>query len=169
MKKSFSYFLLVFCFFSFVAMPLLGKQKLQVIIFLSEECPISQYYAKEISRIDSIYKNDIELTCVFPMKSSSNEKISKFMKTFKANFRTTLDTSQSIAKKYKATTTPEVILISDGKIIYQGCIDDKYAAVGIRRSKVKNHYLVAAINQALLKKEIQNPTTKTVGCSITYF
>lgn len=169
MKTRFTFFLLAISIFSLFSMQLICKEKLQVIIFLSEECPISQYYAKEISRIDSLYKNDIELTCVFPMKSSSNEKIAKFMKTFKANFRTQLDTSQSIAKKYKATTTPEVILISDNKIIYQGCIDDKYTAVGVKRSKVKNHYLVAAINLTLQKKEIQTPATKAIGCSITYF
>lgn len=169
MKTRFTFFLLAISIFSFFSMQLICKEKLQVIIFLSEECPISQYYAKEISRIDSIYKNDIELTCVFPMKTSSEEKIAKFIKTYKANFRTTLDTTQLIAKKYKVTTTPEVVLISDNKIIYQGCIDDNYAAVGVRRNKVKNRYLVSAINQTLQKKEIQNPTTKAIGCSITYF
>lgn len=166
MKRKLSYIVL---FLFALASNLQSKEKLQLFIFLSEECPISQYYANEINRIDSIYKNDMELICIFPMKSSSNEKIAKFKKTFKTNFRTNLDSNQLIAKKYNATTTPEAILLSDGKVIYQGCIDDKYFALGKRRNKVRNHFLTLAINQALLKKEIQTPATKAIGCSITYY
>ncbi len=169
MVKSLQYFCLISISLLLFSLDLISNEKIKVVIFLSEDCPISQYYAKEISRIDSLFSEEIELECVFPMKSSRNETISNFKKTYNINFRTTLDTSQSLAKKYKATTTPEAVIIKDGIVIYRGSIDNKFADLGKRRNKVSNRYLIDAINQTIFNKEIITPKTKAIGCNITYY
>ena len=76
--------------------------------------------------------------------------------------------SESITKKYNASVTPEVVLVDDSdNILYQGRINNSYAAPGrMRHGKVRED-LEIAIQLLLQGKEISKPWPDPIGCYIT--
>jgi hypothetical protein len=78
-----------------------------------------------------------------------------------------LDPNKVLAKKYAATTTPEVILLDQtGTISYRGRIDDLYISLGQRRYEAHEHDLRDALDAMLAGRPISVAVTKAVGCSI---
>ena len=78
-------------------------------------------------------------------------------------FNYLLDENAELAGLFGATKTPQTFLFNkDLTLVYTGAIDDnlKYA------EKVKNHYLVNAINNMVNKMKIHPNTTNALGCSI---
>ena len=79
-----------------------------------------------------------------------------------------IDASGEVGKAYDAKTTPHMFIIDpNGKVIYQGGIDD------IRSTNVKDvekatNYVAAALDAALAGKTIKQANTKPYGCSVKY-
>lgn len=79
-----------------------------------------------------------------------------------------LDEKGKVGKKYGAKTTPHMYIISpEGKLIYQGAIDDKptYDEADIPSSK---NFVKAALDQALSGQPVADNNTKPYGCSVKY-
>lgn len=73
-----------------------------------------------------------------------------------------LDTSGDVGRAYGATNTPHMYIINpDGKIIYQGAIDDTPTA-DPADIEGANNYVAQVLNAALIGK------TKAYGCSVKY-
>lgn len=84
-----------------------------------------------------------------------------------ANTHMILDTSGEIGKKYAASTTPHLYLISpEGVLLYQGAIDDNDEADS--DPKEAKNYIKAALDSALAGEAVQESDTKPYGCSIKY-
>lgn len=79
-----------------------------------------------------------------------------------------LDSDSSIAKKYAAKTTPHMFIINkEGKVAYQGAIDDQPSA-NEKSLKGANNYVSGAL-QAMAKNEAPKPdSTNPYGCSVKY-
>jgi thioredoxin-related protein len=147
---------------------LFANEKLRLIVFLSEECPISQYYTKELNSIAFDYNAYLNTIVYFPMLSSTQEKMKVFKESYKLNIPCRLDEKQSLAIKYNVTTTPEVILLIGDSILYQGRIDDAFLTVGSRRKVVKERNLREAIDSYKEKLPQKVKYVKPVGCLITF-
>jgi len=79
-----------------------------------------------------------------------------------------LDPQGKIGKLYNALTTPHMYVIdADGKLAYQGAIDDKPGA-DKEDVKTANNYVRAAIDALLAGKTPQTGTTKAYGCGVKY-
>ncbi|MHB8930164.1 MAG: thioredoxin domain-containing protein, partial [Melioribacteraceae bacterium] len=75
------------------------------------------------------------------------------------------DASQSVAKAYGATHTPEIFLFdSERKMVFHGKIDDNWQ----EPQNVKSKYLRNAIDELLSGKQISVPETFTIGCTIKW-
>lgn len=75
----------------------------------------------------------------------------------------TIDSNNELADAFGASRTPECYLFdSDGKLIYQGAIDDNPAD----QSKIHRKHLELAINEMLEGKEVTVKKSRSVGCSI---
>ncbi|HRD06369.1 MAG TPA: hypothetical protein PK037_02350, partial [Saprospiraceae bacterium] len=55
----------------------------------------------------------------------------------------------------------------DGYAVYQGCLDDGYAAIGKKR-RASQQFFKNAIENYLAQKPIHPETTTAIGCFINY-
>lgn len=79
-----------------------------------------------------------------------------------------LDPQGTIARIYQAKTTPHMFVIDpQGKLIYQGAIDDK-PTTDHADVKTAHNYLNAALESAMAGKPVSVVTTRPYGCSVKY-
>jgi peroxiredoxin len=78
-----------------------------------------------------------------------------------------LDSEGKVGKLYSAKTTPHMFVINpEGKIIYQGAIDDQ-ASANVEQPAGKN-YVTTAIEESLAGKPVTNSNTPPYGCGVKY-
>ena len=79
-----------------------------------------------------------------------------------------LDNQGTIGKLYQAKTTPHIFVIDpQGKLIYQGAIDDK-PTTDQADIKTAHNYLNDALNSAMAGKPVAVASTRPYGCSVKY-
>ena len=79
------------------------------------------------------------------------------------------DETQEITKAYGATRTPHLYIVqkqANGsmKVAYIGTIDDNSRDA----SKVQKKYAEAALDELVTNKQVSQPTTKAIGCTIKW-
>ena len=77
-----------------------------------------------------------------------------------------LDPACAVARAAQATVTPEVVVRTAGRTVYQGRINDLYLNRTRKQAEPKSHDLVAALDAILAGRPVANPVTKAIGCSI---
>jgi hypothetical protein len=137
-----------------------------VLLFYWHDCPVCNSYAPEIARIFSRYTNfSFYLVQVDPDLTKAIAK--KHATEYNLKAPILLDPAHRLVKWAKASVTPEAVIVgNDGKIQYQGRIDDLYAGPGKKRSAATDHDLREALDAISLKKPIKTKKTKAVGCLI---
>ena len=79
-----------------------------------------------------------------------------------------LDSKGKVARLYGAKTTPHMFIINpQGILIYQGAIDSIASTDPADIAQAKN-YVQAALYEAVAKKTVSTPVTKSYGCSVKY-
>jgi peroxiredoxin len=79
-----------------------------------------------------------------------------------------LDPEGTIGRLYQAKTTPHMFVIDpQGKLIYQGAIDDK-PTTDLADVKTARSYLNEALNSAMAGKTVPIASTRPYGCSVKY-
>jgi hypothetical protein len=146
-----------------------------VIFFVATDCPISNSYAPEIQSICRDYQargiscslayEDVDLT---NSPARLNEKVRAHLQEFRyTGIPATVDFSRGLAKRAKATVTPQAVVVDHaGKIRYRGRIDNFYAALGTTRRQVTEHDLRAALDSVLSGRAVAKAETEALGCYI---
>lgn len=81
---------------------------------------------------------------------------------------TLLDSDGVMGRAYGARNTPHMFIISaDGRLVYQGAIDDRPSA---RPSSLEgaNNYVRAALADLAAGRPVRTPETTPYGCSVKY-
>ncbi len=79
-----------------------------------------------------------------------------------------LDPTGKVGMLYEAKTTPHMYIINpEGKLVYQGAIDDR-ADTDQKSIKGARNFVGLALDAILEDKPIPTPTTKAYGCSVKY-
>lgn len=78
-----------------------------------------------------------------------------------------LDRDGSVGKAYGAKTTPHMVVINKGDIVYEGAIDSIASADTADLEKADN-YVVAALDAVLAGEKVSKTKTKGYGCSVKY-
>lgn len=76
-----------------------------------------------------------------------------------------VDESGEVGRLYDARTTPQMVIVDRGTVVYNGAIDNA------PRGKVKGDYenhVTAALEEMGAGKAVSVPTTKPYGCSVKY-
>ncbi len=79
-----------------------------------------------------------------------------------------LDPNGTIGRLYAAKTTPHMFVIDpQGKLVYEGAIDDQPTP---EPSSIKgaHNYVSAALEEAMAGKPVATPVTRAYGCSVKY-
>lgn len=142
--------------------------KVQVTVFLSTECPVSQQY---VPRLRELYQEfsgkNISFTAFFPLSTDDYKAIGRFRRDYSLPFPTKPDPSQQTARRFRASITPEVVVQdSNGSVVYQGAIDDWFVSLGKHRPEPSQHYLRNALLALLNNQPILPARTEAVGCYI---
>jgi len=165
--------LIAFCLFLLTPCLLRSQEdvsaKYVVYLFLSDECPICQYYTPTLNEIYDIYQSDsIQFIGIFPNFASKPKNIDSFIDKYKIKFPTKTDYFKSLTSKFSASVTPEVVVYDQQNQtkIYQGRIDNSYVNLGKRRRVVTEHELQKTLGLIVQGKiTIQDPV-KSIGCFI---
>ncbi len=173
--------LVVACVSAFSATPLIdidgethdqldGSSKFaNVLYFITNDCPISNQYAPEINRIcDEYAAKDVGCYLVYIDPTISKEAIRKHIGEYSHDCCAVIhDTEHALVKRINAKVTPEAALVSaDGSVLYQGRINNFYAALGKPRRFVTVHDLRDAIDATLAGDPVKTPETQALGCFI---
>jgi peroxiredoxin len=79
-----------------------------------------------------------------------------------------LDPTGTIGRLYGAKTTPHMFVIDpQGKIVYEGAVDDQPSPDPETLKGAKN-YVSAALEQSMAGKPVTTQATKSYGCSVKY-
>ena len=80
-----------------------------------------------------------------------------------------LDPSGEVGRLYAAKTTPHMFVIDpQGKLVYEGAIDDQPTPDPASLKTVQHNYLNEALEAAMAGKAVATPVTKSYGCSVKY-
>ncbi len=144
------------------------KIKAVVIAFVSTDCPIANFYQPSLRRLSKEFaEKGVAFYQIHPNPDVAPEDAKQHFRDFEITVPVAIDREQRLTKKVKATTTPEVfVLTPDGKTVYRGRIDDTYTTFGKRRSAPTRHDLKEALEAVLAGKKVEVPVTKSVGCRI---
>ena len=142
--------------------------RLIVQVFLSSACPISNAYAPELSRIQREYApRGVAFDAVY-CADTDEKTVREHAKQFGlTGYRVVPDFAQKRAHAAGIAATPEVAVFDPAKKLrYRGRIDDRYAAIGVRRTKTQNRDLRRALDELLAGKPVSVPRTRAVGCFV---
>lgn len=142
--------------------------KATVVVFVDTDCPIANSYQPLLRRLAREYAGKgVAFFQVHPDPDLQVGNARQHVKDFAITVPVAIDHDQSLTKKLKATTTPEVfVLTRDGKTAYRGRIDNSYSTFGKRRPEPTENNLKDALDAVLAGKKIAIPVTKPVGCLI---
>lgn len=153
------------------------KGKIVVLEWTNHLCPfVKKHYGS--GNMQSIQKSATENGVVWvsivssaPEKQGhmSAEEAQALVKEVGANATTRiLDESGEIGKMYDAKTTPHMFVISpEGKLVYNGAIDDNPNPDPSSIAKSKN-LVIAALDDLSAGRSVEIPRTAPYGCSVKY-
>jgi len=141
-----------------------------IIFFTTVDCPLSNGYVPEMNRIRQEYASrGVAFYAVEADTTIDVTDVRRHAKEFGFTFPVLIDNRQFLARLAGATATPEVaVLSSAGKVLYLGRIDNRVEDFDRRRNVVTEHDLRNALDAVLAGKPVLHPTTKAVGCAITF-
>ena len=149
--------------------PFEARGKAALVFFITDDCPISNRYAREIHRICEAYAASAKCTLAYIDGDLTPAKVEKHMAEFgHSGYPAVIDGKQVLVKAAGATVTPEAtVILPDGKIAYRGRIDNMWATWGQSRREATELDLRNALDQVIAGKSVATPRTKAVGCYIT--
>jgi thiol-disulfide isomerase/thioredoxin len=144
--------------------------KAVVLIFFGHDCPISNRYAPEISRLQQEYSAEgVELCLVYADPDLSRADARKHAKDYSFDFPAILDPTLRLAARVGASVKPEAAVLSpDGEVLYRGRIDNTYADLGKGRATATQRDLRAALDSILAGEPVAVPRTQAIGCDIDF-
>ncbi|HZC35714.1 MAG TPA: thioredoxin family protein [Chthoniobacterales bacterium] len=89
-------------------------------------------------------------------------------KTGAARTALLLDADGKVGHLYGAKTTPDMYIINpEGKLVYEGAIDDK-PSTDLADIKTAKNYVKSALNAVLGGQTVASSSTRPYGCSVKY-
>ena len=145
-----------------------AAKKAVVVFFINTECPVSNHYSPEYTRLAKVYEaRDVAFFGVHPDPELTLAQAAAHAKEYGLRFPILLDPDQTLAKAVAARVTPEAFVLSPtGKILYRGRIDDRYSETGKRRDAPTRRDLVEALEAVLAGKTPIVAETKAFGCPL---
>lgn len=144
------------------------RAEFTVVIFLANDCPISNRYAPVIQALEKRFKtNGVAFWLAHPGADESPEAIRKHAREYGLTAPILLDPQHRLAKLAGAKVTPEAAVFRrDGSLAYHGRIDDRFPALGRERVQVQDKTLENALELLLAGKAVPTPHVPGVGCYI---
>ena len=149
----------------------LDEAKPSLIMFICNHCPYVIHYHYEIQRLAKDFDNAINMVAI-----SSNDieeypqdgpdKMRELWVQLGLSFPYLFDSTQDVAKQYKAECTPEFYLFdSSQKLVYRGRLDESSPNSGLEPT---GEDLRNAIENVLNNKDVNADQFPSMGCNIKW-
>jgi hypothetical protein len=145
------------------------KGHVEALFFVTNDCPVSNYYSHEIRRIcDEYASRGVGCALVYTDPTLTDDQVRQHAKDYgHGAYPKIVDRSHQLVKATGAAITPTAVLIGPNEsIAYRGRIDNFYAAIGKTRRVVTEHDLRDALDAVLAGHPVAKPETPPVGCYI---
>jgi hypothetical protein len=145
------------------------KGHLAALIFVTNDCPVSNYYANEIRRVcDEYAPRGLQCTLVYTDPTMKDDAALRHARDYgHGDYPKVVDRDRALVGATGATITPEVVVIRpDESIAYRGRIDNYYADLTKPRAQVTEHDWRDALDAVLSGKPVAKPEVPAVGCYI---
>ena len=139
-----------------------------VLVFLGLECPVSNGYAPEFTRIVEAYgSRGVAFYGIHADPDVTAEAARAHAAEYGLSFPILLDPTQGVARQAGVRVTPEaVVLDSEGQILYRGRIDDRYTPQGKRRPGPTTLDLRNALDATLVGLPPAPASAGAFGCRL---
>ncbi len=139
-----------------------------VLIFVASECPISNGYAPELSRLKEKYAaKGVKFWLVYPNADDTSDVILRHTGEYQLQLNVLRDPQHALVKRAKATVTPEAaVFIPRGRMVYHGRLDDRHIALGKQRPEATQHDLEEVVSAIVEGKKVPTSFRKPIGCYI---
>ncbi len=147
------------------------KGKVVVLEWFNQGCPyvVRHYKSKTMTSTADKYKGqEVVWLAIDSTAGTSAEDNKAKAEEWSISYPILSDTTSAVAQQYGAKTTPHMYVIDkEGKLVYNGAIDDDSSADGSKGDKAKNH-VAKALDEVLAGKPVSTPETKPYGCGVKY-
>jgi peroxiredoxin len=92
------------------------------------------------------------------------ERNAQAIKDYGINYPVLLDESGKVGLSYAAQNTPQIFIVKDGKVVYNGGVDDTKTA----EQQPGKKFLLAALKDLAAGKPVAEPSTMHPGCGVKY-
>ena len=147
--------------------------KIVVLEWFNPDCPVSAaYHTKDnnvmLNLAGELRGKDVVWLAVNSgadgQQGAGLERNAKAVKDMELNYPVLLDGKGEVGRLYGAKTTPHMYVIGkDGKLAYNGAIDDSKG-----NAAVKTNYVKDAVTALASGKEVATKETRPFGCSVKY-
>jgi len=139
-----------------------------VLVFVLQDCPICNSYAPRIQRLDSEFaQRDVVFYLIHVDPTLSEGKARKHATDYGYHFPVLIDRRHNLVGRFHVMAVPTALVLKpDGSVAYQGCIDDRFIALGKSRNAATTDDLHDALTAVLDGKPVQTPRTRVVGCAV---
>ena len=146
------------------------KTKAVVLVFMLRDCPVSNVYAPELTRIHKEYSaKGVALYLVHPDRDTNAKSAIAHAKEYKLIAPVVLDHDHKLTRLAEAEVTPEAAVFdAKGRLVYRGRIDNLYAGFGKKRFKPTKRDLRDTLDAMLTGERLSKRTTEAVGCYIDF-
>lgn len=150
----------------------LQGSKAGVLIFVRSDCPVSNRYTPEISRLYQKFSpQGVAFWMVFVDPRESPATIRQHIKDYSIQIPVVRDPDHVLVQKTGVQITPEVAVFesqdSGAQMVYRGRIDNWYVDFGKSRVAPTVHDLEQTLDSILSGKTLTLRTTRAVGCFIS--
>ena len=149
----------------------LSNDKPSLIMVICNHCPYVIHYHNEIQRLAGDYAEILNMVAISSNDTENYpqdgpDKMSELWKDLGLSFPYLFDSTQEIAKKYKAECTPEFYLFNRSQqLVYRGRLDESSPNSGIEPT---GKDLRDAIDNLIGGKEINSNQLPSMGCNIKW-
>ena len=146
------------------------KTKAVVFVFMLRDCPVSNVYAPELTRIHKEYSaKGVALYLVHPDRDTNAKSAIAHAKEYKLIAPVVLDHDHKLTRLAEAEVTPEAAVFdAKGRLVYRGRIDNLYAGFGKKRFKPTKRDLRDTLDAMLAGERLAKRITEAVGCYIDF-
>jgi hypothetical protein len=145
------------------------ESKAVVLIFVVNDCPVSNRYAPEIRRISARCSSlGVAFFLVHPDPDETAQAIRSHAEQYQYSMAILRDPKHVLVRRAGAVVTPEAaVFLPGGQLVYSGRIDNRYVDFGKERPAASKHDLEEVLDRVLKGGRIGAPTrTNAVGCYI---
>lgn len=146
-----------------------SSAKAIVLLFVNPQCPISNRYAPEIQRIERQFaKEGVVFWLIQPDGEQSPAEDRQYLKEYRYAMKLLRDPEHVLVNLAQVHITPEVaVFLPDGRSVYRGRIDNRFAEIGQARPAATQHDLSDCLEAIVTGASIATPETEAVGCFIS--